>query len=64
MKLGSKLAFAIFILVAVVHALRLLFDVSIVVGGVVVPDWVSIGGVLVPAWVATLLWRERSIKRQ
>ena len=52
----------LFILVAVAHTLRLLFDVSLVAGGVVVPAWVSLVGVLVPAWIATLLWRERSTK--
>ncbi|MHA1152360.1 MAG: hypothetical protein ACTSQ7_06780 [Alphaproteobacteria bacterium] len=42
----------IFAAAAVVHAVRLITDFEIVVGGVVVPLWVSFPGVLVAALLA------------
>lgn len=58
MKAGSLLAIVIFVLVAVAHLLRLVFQTEVVVDGYVVPQWVSVVGLIVPAAVAFLLWRE------
>jgi len=58
MKIGSKLAIIIFTLVAIAHLLRLVGDVSMIVGGYVVPQWVSVVGFIVPGYVAWLLWKE------
>jgi hypothetical protein len=44
--------------VAVAHAARLAFDVTVVIGGWVVPMWISIVGTIVPAALAAALWRE------
>ena len=44
---------------AVVHVLRLVFQVSIVVGSVAIPMWASVLGVLVPGGLAFWLWREQ-----
>jgi len=48
-----------FLLVALAHVLRLVFNVEITVGGTAIPVWVSMVGTVVPAGIALLLWRER-----
>jgi hypothetical protein len=58
MKLGSKLAMILLILVSLAHLLRIIFGVELVAGGVDVPMWVSFLGCLVPGTIAVLLSRE------
>jgi len=58
MKIGSVLAIALLSVVAVAHLLRLIYGTEVIVGGVVIPQWVSGGGVVVPGAIAWLLWRE------
>lgn len=58
MKIGSLLAVVLLAVVAIAHLLRLLFAVDVVVGGYIVPQWVSVGGVVLPGLIAMLLWRE------
>jgi len=58
MKTGSKLAIALFTLVAVGHLLRLLIGIPMTVGEWGVPQWISAFGVIVPGLVAYLLWKE------
>jgi len=45
-------------LVAILHLLRLLFQVEVTAGGIEIPQWVSIFGTLIPAGLATMLWSE------
>jgi len=47
------------LLVALAHALRLLFRIDVTAGDFDVPAWVSVVGIIVPVGVALLLWRER-----
>ena len=58
MKLGSKLAMILLILVSLAHLLRIIFSVELVAGGVDVPMWVSFLGCLVPGTIVALLCRE------
>lgn len=58
MKLFTKIAIAVFSLVAVLHLLRLVFSWEVIIGGVIIPFWVSIIGFIVAAGLAFLLWRE------
>ena len=58
MKIGSRLAFIIFILVALAHLLRLVFGVDVVIGDWDAPLWISVLGTVVPALIAWQLWRE------
>jgi hypothetical protein len=44
--------------VAIGHLLRLVLCVDIIVGGVVVPLWVSVIACVVPAGLAVALWQE------
>lgn len=50
---------ALLILVAIAHALRLLFAVPVTVAGAAIPMWVSAVGTLVPSALAIGIWRER-----
>ena len=59
MKIGSKLAILLFILVAIAHLLRLVYGIDVTVGEWSVPQWVSVLGTIVPLVIAWLLWSER-----
>lgn len=61
MKPATALAAALLLLVAVAHALRLLFSVPVTVGSTSIPLWLSALGTLVPAALAIGLWRERAL---
>jgi hypothetical protein len=58
MKPFAALAIAIFILMAVVHLLRLVYGWEVTVNGVVIPMWVSVVGLLIAGALAYFLWRE------
>jgi len=58
MKPITNLAIAIFILIAAVHLLRLVYGWEATLNGVVVPMWVSVLGLLIAGALAYLLWRE------
>ncbi|MFI4922396.1 MAG: hypothetical protein ACHP6J_01620 [Burkholderiales bacterium] len=58
MKPFAALAIAIFILIAVVHLLRLVYGWEVTVNGVVIPMWVSVVGLLIAGALAYFLWRE------
>jgi len=58
MKPITNLAIAIFILIATVHLLRLVFGWEATLNGVVVPMWVSVLGLLIAGALAYFLWRE------
>ena len=45
------------ILVALMHLLRLLFQVEVIVAGTVLPMWMSLAGGIVTTILAVLLWR-------
>ncbi len=59
MKPAAFLATLFLALVAVLHVLRLVFQVEVVAGSTVVPMWASVLGVLLPAALAFGLWREK-----
>ena len=58
MKIGSKLAILLFILVAIAHLLRLVYSIDLTVGEWSVPPWVSVLGTIGPLVIAWLLWSE------
>jgi len=58
MKIGSLLGIIVFTLVAIAHLARLLTGTEVLVGGIVLPQWVSVFGVVVPGLIAVLLFRE------
>ncbi len=59
MRAGINLAIVIFVIVAILHSMRLVDQVSIVIDGWVVPQWASIIGVIIPITVAWMLWKDR-----
>jgi hypothetical protein len=62
MKLFTKIAIAVFSLVAVLHLLRVIFGWEVIVSGMIIPLWVSVVGFIIAAGLAFLLWREVRIK--
>ena len=58
MKPFTKIAIAVFSLVAVLHLLRLVFGWEVIVSGIIIPLWVSVIGFLAAGLLAVLLWRE------
>jgi len=55
-----KVAGAIFLLVAIVHLLRLILNLEIVVAGFVIPMWTSIFGFIIPLVLS--VWMFKSLK--
>ncbi|MDP2279858.1 MAG: hypothetical protein Q8K51_16765 [Nitrospirota bacterium] len=61
MKPFTKIAIAVFSLVAVLHLLRVIFGWEVIIGSVIIPFWVSVIGFIAAAVLAFLLWRETRI---
>ncbi|MFH0798635.1 MAG: hypothetical protein V2A66_00445 [Pseudomonadota bacterium] len=51
-KLGFKVSGVIFLIIALMHLLRILFKVTIVAGGHNIPLWMSWGGVAISGIMA------------
>ena len=62
MKPFTKVAIAVFSLVAILHLLRLVFGWEVIVVGFTVPVWLSAIGFIIAAGLAFLLWRENKGK--
>ncbi len=58
MKPASLVATLFFALIALLHLLRLLFQVEVTAGRMIVPMWMSAAAFLFAAGLAILLWRE------
>jgi hypothetical protein len=58
MKPITNLAIAIFILIAVMHLMRLVFGWGVTLNGLVIPMWVSVMALLIAGALAYFLWRE------
>ena len=58
MKPFTTIAMVIFLLVAVLHVLRLLLGWEAVINGMVIPMWASVLGVFIAGGMAVMLWRE------
>lgn len=58
MKPFTKIAIAVFSLVALLHLLRLVFGWEVIISGIVIPLWVSVIGFIAAGVLAVLLWRE------
>ena len=54
----TTITVVILAVVALLHALRLLFDWSVTVEGTAVRGWVSVVGLIVSAGLAVGTWRE------
>ena len=58
MKIGSKLAIAVFIAVALAHLIRIATNSQVLIENYAVPMWISVVGVVVTAGLAFLLYHE------
>jgi hypothetical protein len=48
----ARLGGTLFLIVAIVHALRLILKWQVIIGGWSVPMWISVVGVIIPAYLA------------
>ena len=58
MKPFTTIASVFFIVVALLHLLRLFQGWKIIINGMHLPLWVSVLGCVIPAGLAFMLWRE------
>ena len=58
MRPAALVSALVFLVVALAHGLRLVFQAEVLVGGAAVPMWVSAVGLVVTASLALALWRE------
>jgi hypothetical protein len=54
----TTVAVGIFSLICLLHVVRLMTGLEVVVGGWVVPLWVSVPGAIVMGGLAYMLWKE------
>ena len=59
MKPAALLTTLLLCAIAVLHALRLIFQVQVTAGSVAIPMWASMVAVLAAAALALSLWREQ-----
>ena len=59
MKPAALVATIFLSVVAVLHVLRLLFQVQVTAGSIEIPMWASIIAVIGPGLIAVWLWREQ-----
>lgn len=55
-KTALSLAGIIFCFVALMHLLRWLFNVEVIIGGIVIPMWVSMLGFIIPTILALCMF--------
>jgi hypothetical protein len=58
MKPFTTLAAILFGLIALAHLYRLVEGFEVIVGGTVLPQWLSVVGLVIGAGMALMLWRE------
>jgi hypothetical protein len=58
MKPFTTTAIAVFLLIALMHILRLVLGWEVTVNTVIIPMWVSVLGLVIAAGLAWLLWVE------
>jgi hypothetical protein len=58
MKPATMISMLFLAMLAAAHLLRLVLGVEVIVGGMLVPSWVSVIACVVPAGLAVGLWRE------
>jgi len=58
----SKIASLLLGIVAIVHLLRIIFNIEVLVDKTSMPMWISILGFIVPAVLSAGLWKEANRK--
>ena len=58
MELFTRIAISIFVIIALLHILRLFFGWEVTINGVVIPMWASVLGLIIAVGLAIMLWRE------
>ena len=62
MNTGSRLSIMLFIIVAILHGMRVVLGWDMIIGGMSVPVWASVLGVLVPLLLAGMLFKEANAR--
>lgn len=57
MKPAASVAVVFFVLISILHLLRLVFAVTVTVGGAAVPAWASVLACVAAGALASWLWR-------
>ena len=60
MKPATRLSFIVLNLIALLHALRLVFELRVTVAGVAIPEWLSFVSAILFAALAAGVWREHT----
>jgi hypothetical protein len=58
MKPFTTIAAVVLGIIALAHLYRLIQPFDVVIGGTIIPQWVSVAGLLVPGVLSFMLWRE------
>lgn len=58
MKPFTKVAIFVFVLVSVLHILRLFLGWEVIINGILIPMWVSIIGFIIAGALAVMVWYE------
>ena len=58
MKSFSKLAALLLGLVAILHLLRVVFNIEMTIDNIDIPNWVSVLGCIIPGMLSIGLWKE------
>lgn len=58
MKPFTRIAVALFALIALAHLLRMFAGWEVMIAGYVTPVWLSLVGLVVAAGLAVMVWRE------
>ena len=58
MKPFTRLAAALFAVIALAHLYRIIRPFEVVIAGNVIPQWASIAGLVVAGALSLMLWRE------
>jgi len=64
MKTGTFVAMIFLVLVAIIHILRVVWQVEVLVGRYTVPMWMSYAAVIFTLVLAGAMWNEQRNKRQ
>jgi len=57
----TKLTVVFLFVIAIAHLARLVLQVELSIGGVTMPQWISVGGLAIPATLALMLNHESRI---
>ena len=58
MKPFTTIGSIVFLIIALMHLLRLFFGWEVIINGMIIPLWISVPGFLFMGGLAVMLWRQ------